>query len=54
MWPKVVGDGGGKCDELGVWGPVVGLVGISMAGEVLRLITEQKGERTPEPSKEGV
>ena len=38
MWPRVVGDGGGRCDEIGVWGPVVGLVGVAMAGEVLALI----------------
>ncbi|KAK1926506.1 hypothetical protein DB88DRAFT_508602 [Papiliotrema laurentii] len=38
MWPRVVGDGGGRCDEIGVWGPVVGLVGVAMAGEALRLV----------------
>ena len=38
MWPAIVGDGGGKCSEVGVWGPIPGLVGCGMAGEVLRLI----------------
>lgn len=44
MWPKVVGDGGGRCDEIGVWGPVVGLVGVAMAGEVLRTIIGTPGQ----------
>ena len=44
MWPRVVGDGGGRCDEIGVWGPVVGLVGVAMAGEALRLVLGSEGE----------
>lgn len=44
MWPRIVGEGGGKCDEVGVWGPVVGMVGVAMAGEVLRVIIGLPGE----------
>ena len=44
MWPAVVGDGGGKCSEVGVWGPMTGLVGSGMAAEVLRLIIENEGQ----------
>lgn len=46
MWPSVIGDGGGRCDELGVWGSTVGLVGVAMAGEVLKVILGQDGELT--------
>jgi adenylyltransferase/sulfurtransferase len=44
MWPRIVGEGGGRCDEVGVWGPVVGMVGIAMAQEVLRVIIGLSGE----------
>jgi len=44
MWPRIVGEGGGKCDEVGVWGPVVGMVGVAMAGEVLRVIIGSAGK----------
>jgi adenylyltransferase/sulfurtransferase len=46
MWPSIIGDGGGRCDELGVWGSTVGLVGVAMAGEVLKVILGQDGELT--------
>jgi len=44
MWPRIVGEGGGKCDEVGVWGPVVGMVGIAMAQEVLRVVIGLPGQ----------
>ena len=43
MWPSIVGEGGGRCDEEGVWGPVVGMVGVAMAGEVLKVIMGKNG-----------
>ena len=44
MWPRVIGNGGGNCDEVGVWGPVVGMVGIAMAQEVLRVVIGLPGK----------
>jgi adenylyltransferase/sulfurtransferase len=45
LWPSVIGGGGGmgRCDELGVWGMGVGMIGVGMAGEVVKLILEQYG-----------
>ena len=44
MWPAVVGDGGGKCSDVGVWGPITGMVGTAMAAEALREIIGNGGE----------
>ena len=44
MWPAIIGDGGGMCSEVGVWGPITGLVGCGMAGEALRLIVGNDGQ----------
>ncbi|ORX34505.1 hypothetical protein BD324DRAFT_683449 [Kockovaella imperatae] len=38
MWPAVIGDGGGRCSDVGVWGPVTGMVGCGMAGEAIKEI----------------
>ncbi|WVR04465.1 hypothetical protein IAU60_001468 [Kwoniella sp. DSM 27419] len=48
IWPSVLaGSGGnGRCEEQGVWGVVTGLVGVGMAGEVIKLIV---GRDDPEP-----
>ncbi|KAK8846792.1 hypothetical protein IAR55_005880 [Kwoniella newhampshirensis] len=48
IWPSVLaGSGGnGMCEEQGVWGVVTGLVGVGMAGEVIKLIV---GKEDPEP-----
>ena len=50
MWPAVVGDGGGKCQDVGVWGVVTGMVGTSMASEVIKLIIGTQGMSRPVPS----
>ncbi|WVN88682.1 uncharacterized protein L203_103895 [Cryptococcus depauperatus CBS 7841] len=38
IWPKVLGDSGGTCEEQGVWGVVTGIVGVGMAEEAIKLI----------------
>jgi adenylyltransferase/sulfurtransferase len=44
LWPShVQGLGSGRCEDEGVWGPVVGMVGVGMAGEVLKLLTGNEG-----------
>lgn len=49
IWPKVVSGGGGEgaCEEVGVWGAVVGMVGVAMAGEVVKLLIGQSGMWNP-------
>ncbi|ORY27767.1 hypothetical protein BCR39DRAFT_537064 [Naematelia encephala] len=47
LWPKVVHGSGseGVCEEVGVWGVVVGMVGVGMAGEVIKLIIGKEDEQ---------
>lgn len=44
MWPRMVNAGGNdRCEELGVWGVVTGLVGTGMASEVIKLLIGNDG-----------
>lgn len=48
MWPRMVNAGGNdRCEELGVYGVVTGLVGTGMASEVIKLLIGNEG---PYPS----
>lgn len=46
LWPEVLPGAGwnDRCDEVGVLGPVTGLVGSGMAGEVIRLLIGTAGK----------
>ncbi|ODO03157.1 hypothetical protein I350_06002 [Cryptococcus amylolentus CBS 6273] len=48
IWPSVLaGSGGnGRCEELGVWPVVTGMIGVGMAGEAIKLILAKED---PEP-----
>ncbi|WVQ76822.1 hypothetical protein IAR50_006496 [Cryptococcus sp. DSM 104548] len=48
IWPSVLAGGGGngRCEELGVWPVVTGMIGVGMAGEAIKLIL---GKEDPEP-----
>lgn len=47
IWPKPLpsaGPGAGTCEEEGVFGPVVGIVGVQMAAEAMKVILGLDGE----------
>jgi adenylyltransferase/sulfurtransferase len=47
LWPKPLpsaGEGAGTCEEEGVFGPVVGVVGVHMAAEAIKVILGMDGE----------
>lgn len=44
MWPRILPGSSGRCDEVGVWGVCTGMVGVGMAGEVIKLILGNEGE----------
>lgn len=46
LWPAVLPGSSGKCEELGVWGFVTGMVGVGMASEVIKVILGNQG-RSP-------
>jgi adenylyltransferase/sulfurtransferase len=47
IWPKPLpsaGPGAGTCEEEGVFGPVVGIVGVQMAAEAMKVILGLDGK----------
>ncbi|GMK57606.1 hypothetical protein CspeluHIS016_0404400 [Cutaneotrichosporon spelunceum] len=44
LWPKP--GPSGRCEKVGVWGPVTGMVGSGMAAEALRLLTSGNGVKS--------
>jgi adenylyltransferase/sulfurtransferase len=45
LWPKMVNAGGNdRCEELGVYGVVTGMVGTGMASEVIKVLIGNDGE----------
>jgi adenylyltransferase/sulfurtransferase len=47
LWPSLLPGSSGRCEDVGVWGVVTGLVGTGMAGEVLKLLLENEGKIKP-------
>lgn len=44
LWPKMVNAGGNdRCEELGVYGVVTGMVGTGMASEVIKVLIDNDG-----------
>jgi adenylyltransferase/sulfurtransferase len=45
LWPKMVEAGGNdRCEELGVYGVVTGMIGTGMASEVIKVLLRRDGE----------
>jgi len=45
LWPKMVEAGGNdRCEELGVYGVVTGMIGTGMASEVIKVLLGRDGE----------
>ena len=45
LWPRMVNAGGNdRCEELGVYGVVTGMVGTGMASEVIKVLLGNDGE----------
>ena len=48
LWPTLVNAGGNdRCEELGVYGMVTGMVGVGMASEVIKVLIGNDGMSTP-------
>lgn len=47
MWPRLVEGSSGRCEEVGVWGMVTGIVGTGMASEVIKVLSGQDGAWMP-------
>ena len=48
IWPKPLpsaGSGAGTCEEEGVFGPVVGIVGVQMASEAMKVMLGLDGKQ---------
>jgi adenylyltransferase/sulfurtransferase len=47
LWPRMVEAGGNdRCEELGVYGVVTGMIGTGMASEVIKVLLGKDGERS--------
>lgn len=48
LWPNLINAGGNdRCEELGVYGMVTGMVGVGMASEVIKVLTGNDGTWAP-------
>jgi adenylyltransferase/sulfurtransferase len=44
IWPQIIPGSNGRCEDVGVWGVVTGMVGTGMAGEVIKIILGNEGQ----------
>lgn len=44
LWPALLPGAAGRCEDVGVWGVVTGMVGTGMASEVIKLLLGNEGE----------